>query len=171
MERHGSAHADTNRIIIIMTPKEAAERTGSGYVGGLLELDQFIIAASARELQEYIHRTIARGDQQPYNRATIALSIRLAEDAAKTTDKLIQHTEKLTTQTDEHIKHAKKLTEQTNALVTESRNLTTLTQTLTNQNATIINESQQIRLLTWGLLTFTVLLLAYTIWHDCTQGK
>ncbi len=81
-------------------------------------------------------------------RAEVALEIRLAEDAAKAADKLIQHTEELTDLTATHIQHAQKLTEQTDILVTESRSL---------------------RKLNWALIILTVGLLFLTaglFWVD-----
>jgi hypothetical protein len=128
------------------------------------DIDSWFAIASARQLETFIlcKKPYTRGNRclenvkaiEAIERAQIALNIRLAEDAAKTVDKLIQHTEKLTTQTDIHIQHSEKLTQQTDVLVAESRKLGRL-------NWALI-------ILTVGLLFLTAGLL-WVDWHRDSQ--
>lgn len=81
----------------IMTPKEAAQLAFGG-PSELQKLDEEIINAPARWLQEFIHR-MPTGDTSPwFHRTKVALEIRLAEDAAKTAEKMATHTDRLVTE-------------------------------------------------------------------------
>jgi hypothetical protein len=119
------------------------------------DVDKWLSIALARQLLVFICNMAT--NQLWLVRAQAALQMRVAEDAAKTsdrlsqqTDRLIQHTEPLTKQTDTHIKHSEKLTQQTDVLITESRRLR-------NLNWGLI-------ILTFGLLFLTAGLL-YIDWH------
>lgn len=127
------------------------------------EIDKWFASASARQLETYIlcKKPYTRGNRQIeavkaiecIERATIALNIRLAEDAAESANKLIQHTEKLTVQTDRQIEHSKTLTRQTDKLIAESVSLGKLT--------------SKLYWLTWALGAFAVIqiiLMVFDIW-------
>jgi len=90
----------------------------------------YLADATPRELIEFINYFSPHQNSQWFHKAKVFLDVRLAEDAAKTADKLIQHTEQLTRQTDTHIQHAEKLTHQTEKLLNESVSLTALTKQL-----------------------------------------
>ena len=118
-----------------MTPQQASSKVSDFSKNRLHEVDEWVKTAIPTELQEVIHWL--DGKPMWIERARAALDIRLAEDAAKTadklsqqTDRLIQHTEKLTTQTDIHIQHSEKLTLQTDKLINESGSLAVLTKQL-----------------------------------------
>ena len=74
-------------------------------------VEKWLLNASARQLEEFIlckkpythgNRPAAIEAAREYiERAKLALSIRMAEDAAKTADKLSQQTEKLVQQTEQ----------------------------------------------------------------------
>ena len=70
-----------------MTGKEAAQIKGTE-TGDREKILGFFLIAPARELQQYIHETSASTDRHMYQRAKIALSIRLAEDAEKISGRL-----------------------------------------------------------------------------------
>lgn len=111
------------------------------------DTDSWFAIATARQLETFIlcKKPYTHGNKsietvkaiESIERAQIALNIRLAENAAKTaekmsqqTDKLIHHTEQLTKQTATHIQFSEKLTQQTDKLITESVSLTGLTKQL-----------------------------------------
>ena len=109
------------------------------------KLTEFIQNSSARELEQALIlclRITTNYNARWIQQAATSLSLRIAEQAAGSTNKLIQHTEKLTQQTDIQIQHSAKLTDQTSILISESR---------------------KVRCLTWGLLLLTAILLILTI--------
>jgi len=131
------------------------------------DIDSWFAIASARQLEQFIlaKKPYTRGNRslesvnaiESIERAQIALNIRLADDAAKTADKVSKQTEKLVQQTDQltkltetHIQHSQKLTQQTDILVIESKKLGRLT---------------------WALILLTIVLailtagLLYIDWH------
>ena len=63
-----------------MTGKEAAQIDELAS-GGREKIRGFLVTASARNIQEYIHEKSASPDSHMYQRARTALNIRLAEDA------------------------------------------------------------------------------------------
>ena len=100
-----------------MTPKEAAKAVDINGTNPAPEVDKFIIEASARELQEFIHIHAAMRYNHWLDRATVGVNIRLAEDASKFADKLVQHTEKLTRQTDRLVEESANLSRLTKVLI------------------------------------------------------
>lgn len=137
-----------------MTPHEAAAKVTDFCKSGLVDVDNWIITATVSELQEFTHYAITPHWLQ---RAQAALDILLSDQAAQSTNKLIQHTEKLTKQTDTHVQHAEKLTQQTDILITESRNLTSLTKDLKWFTIGLFALTAVLAFLTAGLL--------YIDWH------
>jgi acetylornithine deacetylase/succinyl-diaminopimelate desuccinylase-like protein len=115
-----------------MNAQEVAKQFGDYPKPGLNDADNFILNATPQQLQELIHYISPSSsvNNALCERVRVALDIRLAEEAAKTAEKLIQHTEKLTTQTDIHIQHSEKLTQQTEKLIAESVKLSNLTKVL-----------------------------------------
>lgn len=100
-------------------------------------VEDFINEASARDLMFFIQKASPFATSPYHNHANIALSVRLAEDATKTaellvqqTNRLVQYSEKLTNQTDVHIHYSEKLTQQIEELLRESISLTKLTRQL-----------------------------------------
>jgi hypothetical protein len=73
------------------TGKEMAQ-VNDGNPGGKEEIDAWVISATPRELQEYIHHIGIGPHAYLYQRARTALEIRLAEDAQKQADKLARFT-------------------------------------------------------------------------------
>jgi hypothetical protein len=94
-----------------ITPKQAARFTQVGNES--IKAKEFLLTASPRQIQEFIHN-INTADYNPWiHRARTALDIRLAEDAAHNAQILSQHTEKL-------VYHSENLTQQTQRLVSET---------------------------------------------------
>lgn len=107
-------------------------------------LKEFIQNSTAKNLEELLLLALHVGTS--YNmhwveQVKISLRLRIAEEAAKSADKLIEHTEQLTKQTDKNI---------------------LLTEVLTNQNEILVKESQKLGRITWGLLYLTVILALLT---------
>jgi hypothetical protein len=69
-----------------MTPKEAADFETAGNYD---KVKEFFLAASARELQEFIHLKPAYTTLMTFNRARVALDIRLAEDVDISTKRIV----------------------------------------------------------------------------------
>jgi DNA anti-recombination protein RmuC len=112
-----------------MTPQEAAKLVDCPNPFRLQEIHDFVLAASARDLQLFVHtiRTNTVDAKEWRERAEVALDIRLAEDAEKSTEKLAEQIEKLLEIADaqkqlaeESGKQAKNLAEQTGRLVGET---------------------------------------------------
>ena len=114
---------------IVMTPTERAMEALYDRVTDKVTFE-YLASASPRELMEFINCFHPNQNSHWFHKAKVILDVRLAEDAAKAADKLIQHTEQLTKQTDTHIQHTETLTRQTDKLVTESVNLSKLTHIL-----------------------------------------
>jgi hypothetical protein len=100
-----------------MTPKEAANETSRAGTNPSPEVDDFLVNASARELQEFIHLHSAMLYTHWLERAKVAVNIRLAEEHAKSADTLIKHSEKLTHQTDKMIDESINLSKLTKVLI------------------------------------------------------
>lgn len=84
-----------------ITPIEAARLANSGGdANSVQRINEVLAFGTGRDIQEFIHNIDTRDHSHWYKRASAALEIRLAEDAAETANKLVQHTEKLTQQTD-----------------------------------------------------------------------
>jgi hypothetical protein len=114
--------------------------------GSYLEerLKEFIQNSTAKNLEELLLLSLHVGTS--YNmhwveQVKISLRLRIAEEAAKSADKLIEHTEQLTKQTDKNI---------------------LLIEVLTNQNKILVKESQKLGRITWGLFYLTVILAFLT---------
>lgn len=114
--------------------------------GGPLEhqIREFIQKSPAKDLEELLLLSLHVGTN--YNmhwveQVKISLRLRIAEEAAKSADTLIEHTEQLTKQTDKNI---------------------LLTETLTRQNEILVKESQKLGRITWGLFYLTVILALLT---------
>ena len=73
------------------SPKEMANLP-SGVSGAREELYAWIVTATARELQDYIHEISVTPNSHDYQRARTALDIRLAEDAEISTRRIIRLT-------------------------------------------------------------------------------
>ncbi len=114
--------------IMELHPLEVAQKA---WTGEIKEQDarEYLLSKSPREILEFQNHfpPNQHATSRWFEIAKVILDIRLAENAAKTADKLIQHTEKLTQQTDIHIQHTEKLTRQTDRLVNETAKLTWLT--------------------------------------------
>jgi hypothetical protein len=110
----------------------------------------FFKNAPARELEDYLSLVSPTANPWLAQQARVALEIRLAEEAAKTAEKMAQHSEKLTQLTETMIAESKGLGEQTKVMVEESKKLGRLTWALI--------------VLTVGLLALTAGLL-YIDWH------
>ena len=100
-----------------MTPREAAKEVNRVGTNPSPEVDEFLVKASARELQEFIHLHSAMLYSHWLERAKVAVNIRLAEEEAKSADKLIRHSEKLTQQTDKMIEESINLSRLTKVLI------------------------------------------------------
>jgi hypothetical protein len=100
-----------------MTPKEAAKEVDRVGSNPSTEVDDFLVKASARELQEFINLHSAMLYSHWLERAKVAVSIRLAEEQSKSADKLIKHTEKLTQQTDKMIEESINISKLTKVLI------------------------------------------------------
>lgn len=73
------------------TPKEMADMPDA-VSGAREELHNWLVTASARELQEYIHNVSVDPMSHKYQRARTALDIRLAEDAEISTRRIVRLT-------------------------------------------------------------------------------
>ena len=85
-----------------MTPQEAADYANGAFSPtdeGEKRIQNFIASESARNIQQFIHLLYAPGEVRYLNPARAVLSIRLAEDAAKTADKLANQTDRLVDET------------------------------------------------------------------------
>jgi len=119
-------------------------------------LKEFIQNSTAKNLEELLLLSLHVGTS--YNmhwveQVKISLRLRIAEEAAKSADKLIEHTEQLTKQTDKNI---------------------LLTETLTRQNEILVEESQKLGRITWGLFYLTAILAfltAATLFVDWKKEK
>jgi|ERR1041384_2763269 hypothetical protein len=60
-----------------------------------MDIKQFLLDASPRDIQKFVHLIRVDTNSRYYPLAKTALDIRLAEDAQKATEKLAQHTERL----------------------------------------------------------------------------
>ena len=83
-----------------MTPQEAAKLVDCPNPYRLQEIHDFVLAASAKDLQLFVHtiRTNTVDAKEWRDRAGVALDIRLAEDAEKSSKKLAEQTDKLAEQ-------------------------------------------------------------------------
>lgn len=102
-----------------MTPQEAA-KIANTFGERFDKIEEFILTASTRQLQGFIHLIPAHDNIRAFQLARISLNIRLAEDAANTAQKLSQQTEQL-------VHHSENLTHQTDRLVRETVKLTGFT--------------------------------------------
>jgi hypothetical protein len=114
--------------------------------GSLLEqqMREFIQKSPAKDLEELLLLSFYVGNSDNLHwveQVKISLRLRIAEEAAKSADKLIEHTEQLTKQTDKNI---------------------VLTETLTRQNEILVKESQKLGHITWGLFYLTIILAFLT---------
>ncbi len=100
-----------------LQPIEAARLANRGDDRYQDQINEVIVYGSARDLQEFIHNIATHDRSYWFQRAKVALEIRLSEDAAKTAKELIEHTEKLTKQTDVLINESKSLTRYTKYLL------------------------------------------------------
>ncbi|HTX21060.1 MAG TPA: hypothetical protein VMD27_04235 [Candidatus Aquilonibacter sp.] len=114
--------------------------------GSVLEkrMKEFIQKSPAKDLEELLLLSLHVGTS--YNmhwieQVKISLRLRIAEEAAQSADTLIEHTKQLTKQTDKNI---------------------LLTETLTHQNEILVNESQKLGHVTWGLFYLTIILALLT---------
>jgi hypothetical protein len=93
----GSAWLSSGRHLRMITPQEAAKLVDWPDTSRNKEIHDFVLNASAREIQLFIHsiqtHTIAANDW--LTRSRMALDIRLAEDAAKTAEILKLYTHQL----------------------------------------------------------------------------
>jgi hypothetical protein len=78
-----------------LTPIEAARLTINGDDSRWDEINEVIVFGTAREIQEFIYNIDTRDHSHWYKRVTVALNIRLAEDAAKTAEKMAHQNERL----------------------------------------------------------------------------
>jgi type VI protein secretion system component VasF len=85
---------------MITTPQEAAQLVDYPNPSRYQELHDFVLTASARTLQLFVHtiRTNTTDAKEWRYRADIALKIRFAEDAEKSAEKLVTQTDKLAEQ-------------------------------------------------------------------------
>jgi hypothetical protein len=85
----------------MITPKEAVdfERNQKHE-----KVKEFLFTASARDLQEFFHLISAYTTNHTFNRARVALDVRLAEDAERTAQKLVTGTDSLIKQTETLVK-------------------------------------------------------------------
>jgi len=108
-----------------MTPQDASRLVDCPNPNRIGEIHKFILTASARDLQLFIHniQTNTTDTKGWRERAEVALDIHLAEDAEQTAQKLVTGTNAL-------VELSAKLTNQTDRLIKETFNLTELTRGL-----------------------------------------
>lgn len=99
-----------------MTGKEAAY-SNEAVPGGREKRNAFLVAASARDLQEYVHNIPVDAHSAQYQLARTALDIRLAEDAAKQASSLEQRMLSLLDIAEAQKRLAENLDRQTTTLV------------------------------------------------------
>jgi hypothetical protein len=71
-----------------MTPEDFGD-LANGISPNLDEIKSFLRDASARDIQRFIHRLNILAKPDTFNFARVALNVRLAEDAEKTTRRLV----------------------------------------------------------------------------------
>jgi hypothetical protein len=121
-----------------MTAKEAANCVGIG--GKPEKANEFLLTASSREIQEFIHNIAAAEYNQAFQRARVALDIRLAEDAARQADSFKQLMDKLIGIADAQRLLAEKLERQTNEVIWLTRALKKLTVVVTILTLVLVAE-------------------------------
>ncbi|HAO80212.1 MAG TPA: hypothetical protein DCQ92_14840 [Verrucomicrobia subdivision 3 bacterium] len=82
-----------------MTPQEAAKLVNWPDPNRVKEIHEFILTASPRDIQLFIHNIPAKDFNEWFNRARVSLDIRLAENAERTAQKLVTGTDRLITET------------------------------------------------------------------------
>jgi hypothetical protein len=108
-----------------VTPKEAADCADRG--SKQLELQEFIVGASPRDLQEFCHGLEAGVHSKHFPLARIALDIRLAEDAENQAKRFEQQMGKLLGIAEAQRLLAEKLERQTNTTIGLTRALNAFT--------------------------------------------
>ena len=85
----------------MITPQEAAELVDWPNPGRRKEIHDFVLMASARDIQLFIHniQTDTTDTRRWCDRAMMALDIRLAEDSERTAQKLVTGTDSLIVET------------------------------------------------------------------------
>jgi hypothetical protein len=79
-----------------MTPQEAAKLAiGSSSNLDPDKVEEYLLTASPRDIQTFLHCTGVNGDPRLIEFARVALEIRLAEDAAKSAAEMERQTDKI----------------------------------------------------------------------------
>jgi hypothetical protein len=95
----------------MITPKEAATLVDWPNPNRRAEIHDFVLNASARDIQLFVHliATDTTDAREWRGRANMALSVRLAEDAEKTAQKLVTGTDRLITETETLVRFTRRL--------------------------------------------------------------
>ena len=157
-----------------MKPHEAAKLVDFPNANRLHEMHAFVLASSARDLQLFVHNiTTNTTDAKEWrNLASLALNVRLAEDAEKSAEKLAAQTEKLALQIvelREISKEHKQVSENAGKSVDDLNRQTGKLIEVANAQKQLAEESgrqtKMLIYLTWGLVGVSVALLVFALWQ------
>jgi hypothetical protein len=169
---------------MITTPQEAAQLVDYPNPSRFQELDNYVLTASARNLQLFIHsiRTNTTDAKEWRNRADIALKIGFAEDAEKSAEKLTTQTDKLAEQigklreiSDEHkqiaenaAKSVDELNKQTGKLIEVANAQKQLAENAAKQGDRLIKLTWVLAGVSAGLLLFAIVQTAIMLKQNAT---
>ena len=137
-----------------MTPQEAAKLVDWPNPNRVQEIPGFVLAASARDLQLFVHsiQTNTTDAKEWRERAGMALGIRLAEDAEQTARKIV-------TGTDALVQQSENLSRQTDGLIGQVAALVIISGEQKNYAAKLERQTNKLIALSWGLVIFSFVLL------------
>jgi hypothetical protein len=136
-----------------MTPQEAAKLVDCPRPDGNKEIHGFLFTASARDIQLFVHNiqtntTDAKGWRE---RAEVALNVRAAEDAKKSSEKLAAQTDALA----EHVKNLVEIADAQKQLANEASKQA---ENLSNQTTRLVDETVKLTGFKRGVYWFTVVI-------------